>query len=146
MLGIVRPSPEYRRAILRSRFLIGAHHRPEHLDSAMREAGDRFVADMARQGWEFLGRMALAGGPYVPTPIPTSIPKAPPKAARRLGEHPTKPDTYPSNVVTDMPTLLTTDTWEYEIAGAFVRPLPPIELLEDDAARLEARARRIHAG
>ena len=145
LTAIVRPSLERRRAILRCRFLIGAHHRPEHLERAVYEASQRFVDDMAKQGWEWLGRMALADGPFPATPIPTSIPKAPAKRKRRLGEPSSRDETVAATAaasVAALPTLLTTDTWEYELAGAFVRPLPPTELLASDAARFEARARK----
>ena len=142
--GIVRPSLERQRAILRCRFVIGAFHRPDQLERARNEAADRFVADMAKQGWEWLGRMALVGGPYPMTPIATSVPKAPTLPKRQLGPSSLAPDPYPSlrGIVADMPTIYTAEAWEYEIAGAFVRPLAPIEVLDTDLPEIEARAAR----
>lgn len=109
----------------------------------MKEAGQRFIADMERlYQAEWLGRLALAGGPYPVTPIATSVPKAPTRAKRRAGPRDTRPDGYRlQGVVFDLPTVATTDAWEYELAAAFVRPLPKSEVLTTDLPALLARAK-----
>jgi hypothetical protein len=97
---------------------------------------------MAKQGWEWVGgRLALAGGPYPVTQVATSVPRAPTRKQGTLGKRSTAPDRYPDRVVYDVPTLAESDAVDYELAGAFVRLLPPTELLDTDLPLIEARAR-----
>lgn len=153
--GIVRPSLERQRMILRCRFTIGAGlcHATiappycRHLEQAMYAAGGRFIADMERlYRAEWQGRMALAGGPYPVTQVASSVPKAKPIVKGRLGRRSTAPDAYPEGVVSDVPMLGMTDGWEYELAAPFVRELPPTEVLDTDVSAVEERARRRHRG
>jgi hypothetical protein len=155
--GIVREGLRRVPQILRCRFTIGAGlcHATmappycRHLEQAMYEASARFIADMERlYRCEWQGRMALAGGPYPVTQVATSVPKAPARKKGRLGPRSTAPDIYPEGVVFDVPTIAMTDGWEYELAGAFVRLLPPTEVLETDKPVIEARtaARRSRRG
>lgn len=153
--GIVRPSLERRRLILRCRFTIvaGLCHATivppycRHMEEAMFAAGAKFVADMERlYQAEWQGRMALAGGPYPVTQVATSVPRAKPIKKAHLGRRSTAPDVYPDGVVFDVPSILATDAWEYELAAPFVRALPLTEILDTDKPMLEARAQRRNRG
>lgn len=147
--GIVRPELRRVPQVLRCRFTVGAGlcHATiappycRHMEQAMYEAGARFVADMERlYGAEWLGRMALAGGPYPVTQVATSVPKAPTRKKGHLGKRSTAPDIYPEGVVFDVPQIAMTDGWEFELAGAFVRLMAPTEVLDTDKPVIEARA------
>lgn len=110
----------------------------------MYEAGNRFVADLAKHGWEWQGKLALtgdpSGDPYPVTQVATSVPKAPAPKVARLGPRSTAPDSYPEGIVFDVPTLGESDAVDYELAGAFVRLLLPTEVLETDLPTIEAAA------
>ena len=142
----VRAAPEWRPMRLHCRFVTNASPRPEEIEAERLKATDRFVDDMARQGWRLVGAPALVGGPFPATPRAAAVPKAPPRRTRRLGPRDTRPDPYPEGVVKELPTLLTTDAWEYELAGVFVRPLMPSEVLVEDLPTLTRRSNSAHVG
>lgn len=157
-LNLIPTQPDYRPYKLRCRFTIGASpcHRwvsdlaplCGHLERAGYDAGRRFLEDMERQGWRPVdGNLQLTGGPF-PATVITSVPKAPVRSRAIRGPHPrfgaevgySGPDLTPT-------TLETTDAWEYELTGWFVRKMLPTIMTVEAARRVEEnraarRARR----
>lgn len=139
-LSLIRPGLSRRVQRLKCRFVIwsGPCHRRvsdltmlcRHLESAAYETGCSFLEAMERQGWESAdGRLKITGGPWPATPVGTSDLVRPGRPVSSRGLHPrfSPGATYDSPIVRG-DTLDTTDRWEYELSGRFVRPLPPLEL------------------
>ena len=111
LTGFVPTAPEWRAQILRCRF---SHPAPTafppsdawlaSLDKVRNEQADRFVAAMARQGWELKGRI-------LGTNEPVSVPFTVDERAHDVGDK------------------RETDLWQFEIAARFIRRLMPAEIL-----------------
>ena len=147
MSGLTSPfnllptQPEYRACWLRCRFVVNAFCTSEQLDIERIKASDRFVEDMAKQGWTLAnGRVELGRGPFVVTLPGVSVPRRPERQRARLGPHERFGPTYTTPVV-DAPAVETVDAWEYELVGLFYRRLLPTVLSVADAQRLEEKRR-----
>lgn len=117
-----------------------------HLERAAYEAGRRFLEEMERQGWDSAdGRLKITGGPWPSTAIGTSDLVRPGRPASGRGAHPRSgPGATYESPIAAAPTTETSDAWEYELSGRFVRPLPPLEVT---VASLEAwQAKRSRRG
>lgn len=122
--GFVRRAPEWQPRVLRCRFVIEANPTPARLAQCRYEAANRFVDDMAKQGWTLRGTIIGNAEPCPPSPSPDG-------RVRKLAP------------------LHEQESWEYEISGLFMRPLLPTEILAK-APRLASReeltgVRRSHA-
>lgn len=148
-LNLVPTQPDYRPYKLRCRFMVWAApcHRVvtplaalcEHLDRAGYEAGSRFLEDMEHQGWRPVdGRLHLTGGPFPATLIVTGVPNRPNRQKAVRGPHPrtNAEATYVSPDLTPT-TLDTTDSWEFELTGWFVRRMMPTIMTVEAAKRVE---------
>lgn len=153
-LNLVPMTPDYRPWRLRCRFTIAAgpchrtipassQPRCDHLDRAMYQAGRMFLDDMEQQGWQPIdGRLRLTGGPFPETPVDTAdLPKPVLHQQAPSGPHQRFGPSYDSPVVARS-TLDTTDGWEYELSGWFVRRMLPTVMTVNAAAQLEAKRRR----
>lgn len=150
-LNLVPTAPTRRPQRLKCRFVIwdGPCHRRvsdlaplcRHLEQAAYEAGCRFLEDMERQGWESTdGRLKITGGPFPATEVGASDLVRPNRPHRGLGPHPRfGPEVSYESPVLLAPTIDTTDTWEYELSGWFVRPLPPLELPVSVLERMQSK-------
>lgn len=149
--NLFRQDLQYRPTVLKCRFVIGAgpchrHVGPHlvmcrHLESAMYEAGKRFLVDMEHDGWESAdGRLRIRRGPMPATEVSTSDPSPPPNLPHGAG-----PPSYDTPLV-ELPTVDTTDAWEYELVGTFVRPMPPAILTTDTLETLRQDHERRNRG
>lgn len=112
-VGFVRTAPEWQPRVLRCRFVIEANPTPARLSQARYEASNRFVDDMVKQGWTLRGTIIGNADPCPPSaPLDSGVKKLAPLAEQ--------------------------ESWEYEIAGLFVKPLMPTEILAK-APRLASR-------
>ena len=117
----------YRPYRLRCRFSIGAYPRQDWLDKAKIAAAERFVEDMAKQGWEYIDRHGVRmTGPYSPAII-TGIPAfgererikaseaayAVSQGARLLPKK--------QSLVASVTPVSQSDVWEFEISAVFER-------------------------
>lgn len=141
---------------LKCRFTIWSapcHRRPAwqltrcwHLEQAGYEAGRRFLEDMERQGWDSVdGQLRFTGGPFPSTTIGTSDLVRPGKPVRGRGPHPRfGPGVSYDSPIVEADPLDASDSWEYELSGRFVRPLPPLELPVSvlEAVQQKKRSRR----
>lgn len=152
-LNFIPTTPEYRVYRLKCRFAIdaGPCHKQvgprqpvcQHLERSAYEAGRRFLDDMEHDGWQPVdGNLKMTGGPFPATPVDaTTLPTAI-TVKRQRGPHARFGPAYASPVV-ERPTLETTDAWEYELSGLFVRRLMPTVATVNAVAQLEEeRARR----
>ena len=127
---LIKPSLDKKPYRLRCRFKIERLPRLERLDREKVRLAEQFVRDMAAQGWVYDNRFGFRmTGPY-PMIVPVTI-HIPPRlsasqmlpyvaqGARFLDEGGTRAMT--------MPRLETSEYWEYELAGVFVRDAVLIE-------------------
>ena len=129
---LLRPDLGNKPYRLRMRFRVPAG--PDHpwlkdlwrqtLDRAKYAAGEQFVADMAKRGWEYIEQYGLRmTGPYVAIdPMPRQ------KPPRRLSAREMLPGVMrgerflPEPFVgpRNLPALAHSDSWEYELVGVFL--------------------------
>lgn len=154
--NLIPVAPTRREQTLKCRFTIWSapcHRRVSgltvlcrHLERAAYEAGCRFLEEMEWQGWDSVdGRLKITGGPYPATTIGTSDLVRPSPPVRRSGLHPRfGPDASYDSPVSVTDPLDATESWEYELSGRFVRPLPPLELPVSvlEAVQAHKRSRR----
>lgn len=151
-LNFVPTMPDYRVYRLKCRFMIGTApcHKLvgptlplcHHLERAGYEAGRRFLDDMEQQGWRPVdGALEMTGGPF-PATVP-DVAALPPaiKIKRQRGPHARFGPAYTSPV-DERPTLDTTDAWEYELSGYFVRKMMPTVASVNAVQNLEAKRSR----
>jgi hypothetical protein len=100
---------------LRCAFDVPAYPKARHLERAKIEAGLRFIRDMEKRGWRYLGHGLELEGPAPALDFPTV-----PKRSHQTGT--------PGEYVIDVPPLSQCEAWRYRLAGLFVRPEIPIEV------------------
>lgn len=109
--GYVRRAPEWTLKVLRCRFTMEAPTSDppssawfSTLAAFRHEAGNRFIADMARQGWELKSRLIGTNEPVASRVIPNGRAQ-------------------------EVVPLAQAYEWDFEIAGRFIRKLMPMEIL-----------------
>ena len=135
---LLRPDLGKKAYRLRCRFVVGAHPSERTLEKAKYEAADLFVADMAKQGWQWLSKHSFRiRGPF-PQVQTVTLPKAslqerwhvpsrellPAISAGYPGPRPAGDGGYARLV----PLMAETDAWEYELAGVFIRDTIQVEV------------------
>jgi hypothetical protein len=113
---------------LRCRFKIDSLPRPEWLEKAKFAAAERFVEDMRKQGWEYVGKFGFKmTGPF-PATETVILPKRGEQARWHLPSADLLPaieagyrigQTPASDYTQEVPLLGETGCWEYELAGVF---------------------------
>lgn len=140
---IIRTPREKKAYRLRCRFTVDAGASQDSIDKMKIRVAEKFVEDMKKQGWEYDPNKIEASqrgftlkGPFLPTPI-TGLPKFHERirfnsreALPRVmaGDPMRLPD---KSWVVDMPTITTTDKWDYELSAVFIRPTIMIETNEE---------------
>ena len=121
---LLRPDLGKRAYRLRCQFHIGQRPRRDFLERAKYAAAEKFIADMHRQGWEYVERYGFRMiGPF-PTLRPIAIPKrVRVPSAREMLEGVKQGNPYraaPSYGVQNVPLVAESEEWTYELAGVFV--------------------------
>lgn len=127
---MLRPDLGKRAYRLRCRFTIGAMPSARTLEKAKYHAAELFVRDMKQQGWEYLDHYGFRmTGPFPATEAVT-VPKRSQQARWHIPSHELLPALLAGyrvpmpvepSIVRCVPTISTTDAWEYELAGVFIR-------------------------
>lgn len=128
---LIRPDLGKRAYRLKCRFAMPAYPLPTWVESEKYKMAERFVSDMAKQGWEYdPNRLAPSErgfrlrGPYATTPVSDIKAIGRSIVARRdlprvLAGDPLR-DTG-EDFASIVPLLDETDKWEYEISAVFIR-------------------------
>jgi len=125
---MLRPDLGKKAYRLRCRFSIGAFPSRDVLEKAKVACAERFVIDMAKQGWDYLDKYGFRmSGPYPPTEIvnlPSRSkqerwhqPSAEIMAAVMAGARIRAQD---DGYVKAVPPVALSDYWDFELAGVFV--------------------------
>lgn len=140
---IIRADPGKRAYRLRCRFVIDAAPAQPYfrqawereLEKAKYETAERFVRDMAKKGWEYLGRYPWRfRGPFPVMPIVTlprrsqsrwHIPSRELLAAVQAGYRPVE---HTDAVIRDIPVLSHSDRCEYELSAVFIHKTILVEV------------------
>ena len=130
---LIRPDLGKRAYRLKCRFAMPAYPLPTWVENEKYKTAERFVSDMAKQGWEYdPGRLAPSErgfkltGPYPKTPIlvlPSSVERQRIDAHRdlakvRAGD---RMRDKGSDYVSTVPMIEESEYWEYEISAVFIR-------------------------
>ena len=136
---LIKPDLGKKAYRLKCRFTLPAYPMPDWIEKAKWKAAEMFVADMAKQGWEYdPNRLSLnvrgfrITGPYSKTPImvlPTSIERQRLVAHRdlfrvRAGD---RMRDKGSDYAKVLPMIEESDQWEYEISAVFIRNVILVE-------------------
>jgi len=134
MVGVellVRPDLGKKPYRLKCRFLIGAFPSERILERAKYKAAEMFVADMAKQGWDYLDQYGFKmTGPFAAVQT-VNLPK---RSQQQRWHMPSREIiaaverghlsrwTVPDgpNWVKEVPRITETDDWEFELSGVFV--------------------------
>src|SRR3972149_2404234 len=133
---LLRPDLGKRAYRLRCRFRIGQKPRRDFLEKAKYAAAEKFVADMRRQGWEYVERYGFS----MTGPFPSLDPIAIPKRVRVPSAHEMLAGVRQGNPyraepvygVQSVPLLSESDDWQYELAGVFVHKTILTEYTDPD--------------
>ena len=121
---LIKPSLDKKPYRLRARFKIEPHPWPERLDREKVRVAERFVRDMAAQGWTYDTRFGFRmTGPY-PSIKPVTIHQPRTPSAREMMPHVAQGARFleqGGTIAGLMPILGESEYWEYELAGVFVR-------------------------
>ena len=135
---LIRPDHGYKAYRLHARFSVDARPSPAYLAKAKMVAAEKWIADMEKQGWDYLDKHGIElRGPVPAMPAPKGLPsiaqmeriKAKDAAlavaggARLLA----KPDSW----VADIPTLANSEKWDFDLAAVFVRKTLVMEYNEE---------------
>lgn len=151
-LNLVPTAPDYRAYRLKCRFQVGAalcHQKIgpgvsvcHHLETSAYTAGRIFLDAMEHDGWRPVdGNLTMTAGPLPATPVDASALPPAVKVKRERGPHARFGPAYTSPIV-EKPTLATTDIWEYELSGLFVRKLMPTVATVNAIQQLEEKRSR----
>lgn len=102
---------------LRVGFVVGAYPSEDHVRKAAHVAWDKFLRDMAKQDWTYMGGEVEFEGPMPHIPLRT-LPSVSEQAKR-----------HPSEFIAEVPTLETAEHWIYFLSAKFWRELPWAEFL-----------------
>ena len=121
---LTRPSLDKRSYRLRCRFKIEAYPQPSRLELAKVRMAERFVADMHKQGWEYVEQYGFKmKGPFpMVEPVMIHVPR--PISAREMMAGVLAGKPFRDNGVDYAKPVLGIDMqeyWEYELAGTFAR-------------------------
>ena len=127
---LLRPDLGKKAYRLKCRFIVGAFPSDRTLEKAKYEAADLFVRDMAKQGWQYLDEHGFKmTGPFPATEI-VILPKRSEQErwhtptrellSAALAGHPLRASHRGEGYVRNVPSLDSTDSWEFELAGVFV--------------------------
>lgn len=121
---IMRPTRDRKAYRLRARFKIEPFPSPFRLDREKVRVAERFVADMHKQGWEYIeGYGFKMSGPF-PMIVPRTIPVRRMPTAREMLPRVARGERFLDDSETGVsivPALAESEAWEYEIAGVFAR-------------------------
>src|SRR3990167_8739336 len=124
---LLRPDLGKRAYRLKCRFVVGAFPNERTLEKAKYEAAELFVRDMAKQGWQYMGEHGFKmQGPF-PATVTMTLPNEArwhipsrellPAISQGYGVRAAIDGGYARNV----PLITETDSWEFELAGVFIR-------------------------
>lgn len=127
---LIQPSRDKKPYRLRCRFKIERFPRLERLDREKVNVAERFVRDMKAQGWVYDNRFGFRmTGPYpVIEPVTIHIPRTP--SARGMMPYVAQGARFldqGGTVAMAMPLVAESESWEYELAGVFVRDAVLVE-------------------
>ena len=130
---LIRPSLDKRGYRLRCRFKIDAYPWPSVLGREKVRMAERFVRDMAKQGWVYDDRFGFhMTGPY-PRIEPVTI---------HIGRRPSAREMLPyvvngarfldegGTAAGTMPKLIESEYWEFELSAIFIRAAILVETAE----------------
>lgn len=120
----VKPTLDNRPYRLRCRFKIEPYPRLDRLDKEKVRVAERFVRDMKLQGWEYDNRHGFKmSGPF-PMIEPTTIRVPLSLSAREMLPRLVQGERFLDlgvDTAKPMPQLNSSEWWEYELAGVFIR-------------------------
>lgn len=102
---------------LRVGFVVGAYPKPDFVQKAAQVAWDKFLTDMGKQNWHYLGGEVEWKGPQPHIPLRTL-----PSVVAQAKMH-------PSEFITEVPSLEESEKWIYFLEAEFWRDLPRAEFL-----------------
>ena len=125
---LLRPDLGKKAYRLRCRFVIGAYPSARMLEKAKYHAADLFVADMAKQGWQYVSRHGFT----LKGPFPATVTIELPNVGQQERWHVPSKELLPAvqagyrartgvdgGYAQPVPLLTDTDAWEFELAGVF---------------------------
>ena len=135
---LIRPDRGSKAYSLHCRFSVDAFPTQGHLEQAKYVAAEKWVADMEKQGWEYLDKHGIEmHGPMASTPIGAGLPSVASQERLRA-----KDAVYPVSQgarllagapgwVSTVPTLSNSEKWDYDLAAVFVRKTLVFEYNEE---------------